>query len=205
MSNPIAWMGFLISCSLLWISSITFSLQNPKDPHHHERQHEVPTEEGSLTLPSSEDQYLISLDIPNWNPWLACECYYSACRDQSIYSTPSGLPGNNSQIAGIPQGNGFGLAQEPHNLNKALTSPYCLHTPLSTPNRNLSLFWSLGWIEDLLAISNHGLHAWKSLLQHGARNPHISNALGCQARAALDNPSSATLRSFWKTHLLTCH
>lgn len=41
-------------------------------------------------LPSSEDQYLISLDIPNWNPWLACEFYYSARRDQSIYSTPSG-------------------------------------------------------------------------------------------------------------------
>lgn len=90
MSNPMAWMGFLISCSLLWISSITFSLQNQKDLYHHERQPEVPTEEGSLTLPSSEDQYLISLDIPNWNPWLASEFYCSACSDQSIYSTPSG-------------------------------------------------------------------------------------------------------------------
>lgn len=85
-----AWMGFLISCSLLWISSITFSLQNQEDLHHHKRQPEVPTEEGSLTLLSSEDQDLISLDIPNWNPWLACEFYYSACSDLSIYSTPSG-------------------------------------------------------------------------------------------------------------------
>lgn len=30
MSTPMAWIGFLISCSLLWISSITLSLKKKK-------------------------------------------------------------------------------------------------------------------------------------------------------------------------------